>query len=50
MKDLEDAEESNRNLLEEKYARMDNLIPQIKENPLIEEIVTIRLGWMRALF
>lgn len=49
LKDLEDAEKSNRNLLEEKYARMDDLIPQIKENPLIEEIVTIRMGWMKEL-
>lgn len=49
LKDLEDAEKFNRNLLEEKYARMDDLIPKIKENPLIEEIVTIRLEWMREL-
>ncbi len=47
--DLEEAEKNNRNLLEEKYARMDDLIPPIKENPLIDEIVAIKLEWMKEL-
>ncbi len=47
--DLEEAEKHNRNLLEEKYARIDELIPRIKENSLIDKIVAIRLEWMREL-
>jgi hypothetical protein len=33
----------------EKYARMDNLIPPLKESPLIDDIVTIESRWMESL-
>ena len=47
--DLEQALASGRNLLTEKYARMDNLIPPLKDNPLIAEIVGIEQAWMDEL-
>jgi hypothetical protein len=49
LQDLESALASGRNLLTEKYARMDNLIPSLKRNPLIAEIVKIEQEWMNDL-
>ena len=36
-------------MLSEKYARIDNLIPQIKDHPLISNIVEAEVGWMEEL-
>lgn len=43
--DLVIAQKKGRNLVTEKYARMDNLIPPINTNPLIEKIVEIESKW-----
>ena len=49
LKDLKSAEKKGRNLLTEKYARMDNVIPPLSDNPLIGEIVAIEADWMEVL-
>lgn len=38
-----------RNLLTEKYARMDNLIPPLSESPYIDEIVQISERWQNEV-
>jgi len=43
LSDLEKAEEKGINLMTHKYARMDNLIPQLNSNPLIDKIVGVSL-------
>lgn len=49
LNDLKVAIKSGRNLLTEKYARMDNLIGVINNNPLIEYIVSLERDWMLDL-
>jgi hypothetical protein len=49
LQDLQKAKAEGRNLLTEKYARMDNRIPPIKTNRLIDDIVKIESRWMREL-
>lgn len=43
------AKYSGRNLLTEKYARMDNLIPPLNTNPVIDKIVGIETNWQQEL-
>lgn len=43
------AEWEGRNLLTEKYARMDNLIPPLNANPVIDEIVAIEEEWQEEI-
>ena len=47
--DLKEAEKKGRNFMTEKYARMDNLIPRLKENSLIDKIVEIECAWHKEI-
>ena len=49
LEDLRQAKAEERNLLTEKYARMDNKIPPLKLNPIIDDIVEIEARWMEEL-
>jgi len=49
LEDLHEAKAEGRNLLTEKYARMDNRIPPLKINPIIHDIVEIEARWMQRL-
>ncbi|MBD5538949.1 MAG: DUF4125 family protein [Desulfovibrio sp.] len=47
LEDLRAAEESGRNFMIEKYARMDDRIPPLSTSPLIDEIVSVEDTFMR---
>lgn len=49
LNDLEEAMEEGRNLVELKYARIDNLITPLNNNPLIDRIVEIEEKWLKEL-
>jgi hypothetical protein len=49
LEDLEKAKNEGRNLMTEKYARMDNKIIPIKRNRAIDSIVEIESNWMKNL-
>lgn len=49
LSDLEIAWKKGKNLLTEKYARMDRLIPPLNTNPLIDKIVEIETGWQEDM-
>ncbi len=49
LEDLHDAQAEGRNLLTEKYARMDDLIPPLKVNRFIDDIVETEARWMKDL-
>lgn len=49
LNDLKEAVKNGRNFLTEKYARMDNLIAVINNNPLIDVIVSFERDWMLDL-
>lgn len=49
LEDLISAKIANRNLMTEKYALIDNLIPHTNENPVIDKIAEIEVQWMQEL-
>jgi len=49
LKDIQEALEENRNLMELKYARIDDLIPCLNDNPLIDKIVEAESRWLKEL-
>ena len=49
LNDLKTAEKNGHNLLIEKYARMDNLIPPLRTHPLIDKIVEIEEKWQEEI-
>ena len=49
LEDLQKARADGKNLLTEKYARIDNQIPPLKANPVIDDIVKRESRWMKKL-
>jgi hypothetical protein len=49
LSDLQEALEEGTNLMEMKYARIDDLVPPLSTSPFIDEIVDIESGWMKDL-
>ena len=49
LSDLKMGQEQGRNFLMEKYARMDNRIPRLNDNPLIDIIVNIETAWQEDI-
>jgi hypothetical protein len=47
--DLEKAMDDGMNLMTQKYARMDNLIPPLNNNPLIDVIIGYQCTWQREM-
>ena len=50
LNDLIRAKSEGQNLMTLKYARMENLIPNINRNPLIDKIVSIQHNWQSEMF
>ena len=48
--DLRQAKERGDNLMRRKYARMQGLLPAAESNPVLEEIVRLKMDWQRAMF
>ena len=49
LQDLQAARQEGRNLMTEKYARMDNLIPCLNDSPLIDDIMAIEIEWEKEV-
>lgn len=49
LSDLIEARKNGRNLFTEKYGRMDGLLPPLKHNPIIEQIVRIEEQWQKEI-
>ena len=48
--DLHQAKDRGDNLMRRKYARMQGLIGSENTNPLVDEIVRLKMDWQRAMF
>jgi hypothetical protein len=49
LSDLINMKKEGRNPFTEKYGRMDGILPPLKDNPLIDEIVKIEEAWQREI-
>jgi len=49
LNDLQEAMDENRNLVELKYARIDNLIPPLSNSHAIDKIIEVEGRWLREL-
>ena len=49
LNDIQEALEENRNLMELKYARIDNLVPCLNNDPIIDKIVEAESRWLKEL-
>ena len=50
LEDLHAAQEHGENLMRRKYARMQGLLPPTEDQPVLEEIVRLKMDWQRAMF
>lgn len=50
LNDLTLAEKNGKNLMTLKYGRMENLIPCLNDDPLIDKIVDAQLMWQKEMF
>jgi len=48
--DLQQAKGRGDNLMRRKYVRMQGLLPEAEGNPVVEEIVRLKMDWQRAMF
>ena len=49
LQDLNEAMEDDRNLMSLKYARIDDLVPCLNTNPVIDKIVEVEARWLEEL-
>jgi hypothetical protein len=50
LEDLRDARATGKNLMRQKYARMQGLLPPAERDSVLEEIVRLKMDWQRAMF
>jgi len=50
LEDLHAAQEHGENLMRRKYARMQGLLPPTEDQPVLDEIVRLKMDWQRAMF
>jgi hypothetical protein len=50
LEDLHEAQDVGKNLMRLKYARMQNLLARQNTNPLIDEIVRLKINWQKEMF
>jgi hypothetical protein len=50
LEDLHAAQEHGENLMRRKYVRMQGLLPPTEDQPVLDEIVRLKMDWQRAMF
>lgn len=50
LEDLREAQERGDNLLRQKYARMEGIVPPAQDRPVLEEILRLMVDWQRDMF